>query len=236
MSLRLFAKESIPKLQYISKYSFINSLCFSTNKEFSLSQEKIEQLGFKNGIVPNNDDILCIKDRQLESDHMMKDIFAVDKDKCKYGRPRAHLRHIISNQISSGIVRLTCPHLVKAIDKLESDGKIDSINNLLKDENSEEGKALVESFRKTNNFWHDLKGKMLSEEDKVYLQKKMSTEAYDNLISSGLIGITRDKLDDVKCLHAQTADYILRRDNLIGEKVIKELELNGIKENGCSGK
>jgi len=36
------------------------------------------------------------------------------------------------------------------------------------------------------------------------------------------------KLDDVKCLHAQLGDYLLRGDNVIGEAIVSDLAQRGV--------
>jgi hypothetical protein len=39
----------------------------------------------------------------------------------------------------------------------------------------------------------------------------------------------------VKCLHAHTADQLLRKKNYIGQTVLKKLEEKGVDPSGCAG-
>ena len=51
------------------------------------------------------------------------------KCKCKYGFPQVFVMDpMYNNRINSGLLKLTCPLLVNAIDKLEDNGLINTIN------------------------------------------------------------------------------------------------------------
>ena len=73
----------------------------------------------------------------------------------------------------------------------------------------------------------------------------------EQITGSGITGITIDKVDDVKCLHAQLADIFCRSGNVvgvtkdltntpagtlsrtIGEAVLNQLQTNGVDIRGC---
>lgn len=50
---------------------------------------------------------------------------------CRHGFPQAFAFHPVGYKISSGLFRLSCPLLVKAIDKLEEDGGLEDVNDQL---------------------------------------------------------------------------------------------------------
>lgn len=52
-------------------------------------------------------------------------------------------------------------------------------------------------------------------------------------MESGILGVSSNKINDVKCLHAHTADYLLRGNNKFGEMTLKYLKDRGVDVNGC---
>lgn len=77
---------------------------------------------------PTEDDIRCIEERQLR--HRAEHAIAVSPP-CRHGFPQAFAYHPVGHKISSGLFRLSCPLLVKAIDKLEEDGGLEDVNDQL---------------------------------------------------------------------------------------------------------
>lgn len=134
--------------------------------------------------------------------------------------------------VSSGMIRLSCPHLVKAIDELESEGGITRLNSYLTNQaildevveeegveveveereerktdniNSEEYKMnanLRESFLGVNKAWKQIRLATMSDDDRAVAIDYLGEEGATQMINSGIIGVTSDKIDDVKCLHA----------------------------------
>ncbi|CAM9939242.1 unnamed protein product, partial [Sphacelaria rigidula] len=70
----------------------------------------------------------CIEERQLR--HRAEHAMAVSPP-CRHGFPQAFAYHPVGHKISSGLFRLSCPLLVKAIDKLEEDGGLEDVNDQL---------------------------------------------------------------------------------------------------------
>ena len=71
-----------------------------------------------------DEDVKVISERQLENS--VFDVIGTEAGKCRYGHPRAFVRQPISaSTINSGFFRLSCPHLVKAVDKLEETPIVD---------------------------------------------------------------------------------------------------------------
>ena len=184
---------------------------------------------------PTNKDIDCVATRQLGYSIQDQNMLAVEKSRCNYGFPRAIVRFPVGNGIQSGMIRLTCPHLVKAIDEFEADGGINKINTKLSQE-SDKGNLLRNNFLNINSAWKTIRNMSVTDEDRELVKKTLPISSYDHFFGTGIIGITLNKVDDVKCLHAHTADYLVRGDNKIGEWTLKELEKRGVSAGGCSGK
>ena len=89
--------------------------------------------------------------------------------------------------VSSGMVRLSCPHLVKAIDELEASGGLEEMNTLLANER-EDGKYLRSSFFKVNAVWGAVRRVIMDEEDIQVAQNHLGTTGASKLINSGIIG------------------------------------------------
>lgn len=186
---------------------------------------------------------LGIEQRQL--DRPTDGIVAVEAAKCKYGKPRAFVRSPVTRRdiaekpskaiaISSGMLRLSCPHLVKAIDEMEATGGIEGVNDSLQSQSSELGKQYRNSFLSANTAWKSIRAQLCTPEDSIVATEVLGAKGFGNMMESGIIGVTLDKTDDAKCLHAHTADYLLRDgDNLIGKYVIEVLASKGIDSTGC---
>lgn len=190
---------------------------------------------------PSLGDIQVIEQRQLG--HKVTNIFAVTKTKCQYGFPQAYVQLPIghNNLYSSGMIRLSCPHLVKAIDKFEIAGKgIEYFNNILqsniglksksslsqfnKTEVIDLGHELRSNFLSTNKAWQDLRVDSITDAERAEIQSHLGVEGGNKLLNAGIIGVTPNKVDDVKCLHAHVADYLIRGNNKIGEMTLTVLE------------
>jgi hypothetical protein len=135
---------------------------------------------------------------------------------------------------------------VKAIDEYEYNlNGINKINEVLAKSNVSSNEytredvfsqQLRENFSRTNQVWKSIRNLLLSDKDRATIAAKFGEEKAKAMINSGIIGITAEKVDDAKCLHAHVADHLLRGDNLIGELVLKELKSEmGVEAKGCKG-
>lgn len=187
--------------------------------------------------IPSSMSQATIADRQLNV-KKVSGMLAITKNKCKYGFPQAFVRYPVtphgSGGISSGMIRLSCPHLVKAVDNYERNGGIESFNSILNEDN-EQGKTLRSNFQDINLSWQRIRKQALTNEETEFLNSQLGTVKANNLINSGIIGITLDKIDDVKCLHAHIADTLIRGENCnkIGSLALMKLEEQGIDVRGC---
>mmetsp|Transcript_107142 Transcript_107142/g.206077 ORF Transcript_107142/g.206077 Transcript_107142/m.206077 type:complete len:216 (-) Transcript_107142:55-702(-) len=130
------------------------------------------------------------------------------------------------------MIRLSCPHLVKEIDQWEHDGAIEELNYLLE---KDRGEALRENFRETNKAHSDLRKAATTPEQMQHLIERHGQKRVDFRMQGGIIGVSQNKLDDIKCVHAHVADQLLRGGNLIGEKCLELLEKKGVNVRGCDG-
>ena len=178
-------------------------------------------------VAPTVEDRRCIEERHL--DHRVTGMYAVDSSRCKHGVPRAFMQFPVAGRISSGMIRLTCPYLVKAIDEWEADGAIESFNSLL------EGRGdLRDNFDATNKAHAQLRSASVTPLEREVIDRKLGKEGAAHLMGSGIIGISLGRNRDVKCLHAHTADFLLRGDNDIGRLALQGLESErGVDPNGC---
>lgn len=206
----------------------------------AFSTNAIDELGGKvdpniilpllpNCAVPLVKDLICISERQL--DHKVSDIFAIDKVGCRHGYPRAFIQYPVGEKaMSSGMLRLSCPHLVKAVDKFEDEGGIDEFNSQLN-----ANMTLQSEFLAINNAWAAIRTTSTSETDRTKIRAVLGKETELQLMTSGIIGITVNKVDDVKCLHAHVADAIVRgeENNIIGSMTLQRLQKRGVPVTGC---
>ena len=124
--------------------------------------------------------------------------------KCGHGYPQAFTLNPMpsTGRINSGLVKLTCPMLVNAIDELEDDGYIKEISKKL-EANSEWQEQVKQVHEK-----HAHTRKQLITDDKLnILQDKLGERASLAFMESGVAASTIDSLD-VKCLHAWYGDYL----------------------------
>lgn len=229
----------------------------------TIEPEVLETL-FPASIAVTPQDLKCIEHRQLG--RTVNGMLAVGK-KCKHGYPQAFVRHPISYtsdwygkedkrekeektpgvsgseidriSVNSGMVRLSCPHLIKAIDELEAEGGLVEMNEKLAEE--KEAKTVEEkseqilrtSFFRVNSAWSRIRQAVMSEVDEKIAIAYLGPEGARRMIGSGIIGVTTDKVDDAKCLHAHVGDLLIRGDNQIGERTLDMVRDRDIDPSGC---
>ena len=172
--------------------------------------------------LPTVSDMEVIETRQVG--RPARGTFAVENARCKYGFPQAFVQYPVGKSISSGMIRLSCPHLVKAVDVVEAEGGLDSFDSKLANE-AEDG-LLRSSFNSTNLTWISIRKDAVSMKDRDYVQKKLGIEGSKFLMESGIIGCTIGKIQ-VKCLHAHIADHLMRGTNEIGAQALDVLTKKG---------
>lgn len=234
-----------------------NNIIDYNDPEIKKNQLIIEKY-FPNCEIPNATMIEVIEKRQIASRTPF--VVANEKHGCKYGFTQAFLRQPVSGRdnhnelgkLQSGMVRLSCPHLVKEIDTFEEEGGIDQINLILngtksrmassastviattdlpstsptplltdsvisdasktdaKVDNSsntsfnsnDEQIKFINNFKNTNRIWKDIRNDLMTDDDKSFVKEYLGNKAGDIFINCGIIGISQNKYDDAKCLHA----------------------------------
>jgi hypothetical protein len=196
------------------------------------------------------DDRRVIEERQLE--HQVN-LLAVGT-RCKHGCPQAFAYDSLSRPgamkgqkgghkarvkprsipLESHMFRLSCPLLVKAIDEWEREGAVHELNErVASDASGDLAAALNDAHRGHSAARRGLFGARLA----VRLEEAPPTasdlKAVEHILTSGIAGQSPGK-SDVKCLHAQTADYLCRGgDNRIGAMVLEGLEARGVDPTGA---
>jgi len=126
---------------------------------------------------------------------------------CRHGFPQAFaMDPMHAGRINSGLLKLTCPLLVRAVDQLEDDGvmeewKVD-LNNIVAKE-MQEGHALHASIRQS----------MLSPEEIQQVQTKLGPHGAQAFLEAGVAGASPHDGSrmDIKCLHAWLAHAMFFR-------------------------
>lgn len=154
----------------------------------------------------------------------------------------------------SGMIRLSCPHLTKAIDQFEYEGtgikKLnadlnepaadsaaddggksaqcthDSQPKLVRESYSPATKLWRQHYREINAHYKEMKNELISEEQRTKLFAKLGQRDAEEFLSSGIGGISERNENDVKCLHLHTADALLRgrEANQFGAWTLEQLE------------
>ena len=179
-----------------------------------------------------------IEERQLR--HKADALIGVPSvSKCQHGFPQVGLSSPIGHDTTtgwkpvSGICRLTCPYLVKALDEYEAEGAVAAYNiRLTGGEETFEGRTWPAALDGANQAHRKLRRALMSDEEVARVRERLGSEHEDAFMQSGVAGMSPTKLNDVKCLHAQLGDYLLRNDNVVGEAIVKDLEQRGVSLGG----
>lgn len=117
------------------------------------------------------------------------------------------------NRMNSGLLKLTCPILVRAIDDLEDQGMISAFNQQL---------AADETWQHELLSAHEIhataRQNMLSKADLPLLQARLGSTGSDAFLRAGVAG-TSPESKDIKCLHAWLADYLFRCTTTINNRI-----------------
>lgn len=185
--------------------------------------------------VPCEADIRILEERQLG--HKISNIVGIGQ-RCRHGfgqafafdplgRPRLAGR---KSHLESGLFRLSCPLLVKAVDEWEREGAVRLLNAELEDPtNAGAAAGLEEAHAGHAAARHEIIGErlpgMLAEAEAAGPEQAAVVRT---VLKSGIAGQTRSKLD-VKCVHAQLADTLCRSgSNAVGASLLERLAERGV--------
>ena len=153
---------------------------------------------------------------------------------CQHGFPQVFALDPLpgKKRMNSGLLKLTCPLLVRAVDQLEDEGFIDEFNAKLKDCKNDEGfPALQNAMRDAHRMHAAVRMEMIqSEEELQILQAKLGERGASAFLKAGVAAASMDAVSDVKCLHAWLGDYLFRGSDAspLGAKVAEVLSDRGI--------
>ena len=160
--------------------------------------------------------------------------------RCQHGFPQVFAMDPFPNgkRLNSGLIKLTCPLLVRAIDQLEDDGFISQFNNLVSEgSNDTKESELQTSMRNAHSVHASVRHQLIgTEEEKDLIRAKLGEEHFLAFMSAGVAGASPDAVTDVKCLHAWLGDYLFRgpEKSPVGTMVGRILHERGIDDRGTS--
>ena len=222
---------------------FLSSVAIKMNGDGSL---RLQQ--------PTEEDMRVLEERQIG--HPVSNIKGVGT-RCKYGHPMAFAFDPLGREpfqgggrkskLESGLFRLSCPHLVKAIDEWEREGAVKAINDeikaeaarsIMEDDGSSErtlAAQLEEAHEGHCRARHEIIG------DRLPALRANAAEAgeeqaatVDWILQSGIAGQTRSKVD-IKCVHAQLGDHFCRSEsNAVAAELLRRLGERGAPADGCA--
>ncbi len=128
------------------------------------------------------------------------------RKRCQHGFPQAFVFHPSKTAFNSGLFRLTCPLLVKAVDEYEAQGGLAEFNHLMSQD-----PAMQREFRRVNAR-HSVIRRQLAEPEQLepYIAK-LGPQVVEQILASGIAGVSPEKTEDLKCLHAHLADWLCTR-------------------------
>jgi len=118
-----------------------------------------------------------------------------------------------TGRVNSGLVKLTCPLLVNAIDALEDEGMISALSKKM-----EEDEDWQRNARDIHGEHAQIRKKMIigdgngngnGQQQMDVLKERLGENGTNAFLNSGVAGSTLDSLD-VKCIHAWMGDYLFR--------------------------
>jgi len=202
---------------------------------------------------PTDLDLESLEKRQLG--HKVSGVIGCGL-RCKHGFPQAFAYDPVTRapwvvngvvlprktKLESGLFRLSCPLLVKAIDEWEAEGAVQALNDEVRatiDEFETDGaEASLAAKLHTAHMDHaaarkeligDRLGSVLEEAAAAGEEQQ---HIADMVLDSGIAGQTRSKVD-IKCVHAQLADHLCRSEsNGLAAELMSRLEARGVPVRG----
>jgi hypothetical protein len=134
-------------------------------------------------------------------------------------------------RLQGNLFRLSCPLLVKAIDKWEAEGAVVAFNKKIAKSSS-----MVSELVKANNQNAQIRSLLLTPEILQPFVDDGGSRRVGAILESGIAGLSRANKGDIKCLHAQVADHLCREkeggENSVGEMVMQGLNKRGEETEG----
>lgn len=183
------------------------------------------------------DDIECIEQRHLYrravpgASALPRQVVGAGS-RCKHGWPQAIVYDPLYREKPNkshrlgDTTRLTCPLLVSAVDKLEKSGAMERYNERLLPGGDWEGE-----LGKVNEAHRLLRLELIGDrkEELAEVRQLLGEDAFAIAMRSGLASLRPEAKPDVKCLHAQIADELVRGSgNPIARQALRDIEDQGV--------
>mmetsp|Transcript_42428 Transcript_42428/g.65215 ORF Transcript_42428/g.65215 Transcript_42428/m.65215 type:complete len:299 (+) Transcript_42428:64-960(+) len=155
---------------------------------------------------------------------------------CQHGFPQAFsMDPLHAGRINSGTLKLTCPHLVRAVDALEDQGMILAVNQRIFAESeyfAQDGESPLRSSMIDAHERHArARRKMLSQEELDIIRSKLGDKGMQSFLEAGVAGASIGSHDS-KCLHAWLADALFYGSTPLGAIIQQELEKQNVDLSG----
>ena len=170
------------------------------------------------GLSPLGPDDLQTIERQLE----VRSHPVAIGPRCRHGAPQAFVldplnRYLNENVhggriiLESGLFRLSCPLLVKAIDEWEAEGAVEQLNSEIRSDarKMDELRRVHRDHASSRATLYAVRARALLDEREADEHSHGLREMLEVVLASGIAGQNVAKVD-VKCLHAQVADGLCR--------------------------
>jgi hypothetical protein len=197
----------------------------------SSSTKAPKQLFFPNAVPVTSQDTAVLQKQTGQVAPGLAAIGVPSTSKCQHGYPQVFLLNpIVDNKrMNSGLVKLSCPLLVRAIDEMEDEGYISKFTEWVQQE-----EKVQTSVQESHNIHATVRKQLIRSDDNdnnnstttalQSLTDKLGENGAQAFLNSGIAGASIDK-PDVKCLHAWLGDYLYRStDNILGEEIAHVLE------------
>jgi len=137
-------------------------------------------------------------------------------------------------RMNSGLLKLTCPHLVRAVDFLEDQGMIRELNERILQEIEEKDQGPLElSMRTTHERHATARKEMLTQQDIDQVQLRLGERGTTAFLEAGVAGSSIGSRDS-KCLHAWLADSLFEESSPLGDIIKQELQKQNVNLSGTS--
>ena len=171
---------------------------------YALSSSTQRRTFFPNSRPVTKDDLKSMERQTGQKSPCEAAIGVPSTCSCRHGFPQVFAMNPMptTGRMNSGLVKLTCPLLVNALDALEDKGHIQNLSAEL-----ENRPNWQEQVKNTHVKHADVRKELVTDAQREVLRNKLGDRASSSFMESGVAGSTPDSLD-VKCLHAWFGDFL----------------------------
>lgn len=182
---------------------------------------------FPNSQQATPDNIITLMRQTGQSNPSKAAIGVPTTCQCQHGFPQAFaMDPLFANRINSGLLKLTCPILVRAIDELEDSGIMETLNEEILQQKST-GNRMLEEMNERHAVHAEVRRDLLSQEELDHIPSKLGERGTKSFLEAGVAGASPAvPKKDVKCLHAWLADALFmdnKNTGIMGDRITHEL-------------